>query len=132
MAGFYLRLDSNAIDRVVEDSTDAALEAAARTTANRARINLSAAGRNNTGRLAQSIQARRAGPFEWTVGSFLEYAIYQEEGVRGPIYPKRAKVLRFKPKGASSFVFARYTKGFAGVHYLRDAYNALTEADFQP
>lgn len=129
--GAYIRLDSGAIARLLEDSSDDALESAARITANRAHINLAAAGRG-AGDLAHSIQPRKAGPFQWTVGSFLEYAIYQEEGVRGPVYPRRAKVLRFKPKGASSFVFARFTKGFPGVHYLRDAYNALREADFRP
>lgn len=130
--GAYIRLDHGAIQRLVEDSSDAALESAATVTANRARINLSNKGRHSTGRLGQSIQARKAGPFQWTVGSFLEYAIYQEEGVRGPVYPRRAKVLRFKPKGASQFVFARFTKGFPGAHYLRDAYQSLTEADFRP
>lgn len=130
--GAYIRLDNGAIRRLVEDSSDDALESAARVTANRARINLSSKGRNSTGRLGQSIQARKAGPFQWTVGSFLEYAIYQEEGVRGPVYPRRARVLRFKPKGALSFVFARSTKGFPGAHYLRDAYRALSEKDFRP
>lgn len=125
-------LDSAALARVVEDAADASLEAAAGVTVNRARINLAAAGRRDTGALAQSIQARRETAFRWTVGSFLHYAIYQEEGVRGPIYPRRAKFLRFKPKGATSFVFARSVRGFPGAHYLRDAAQALTEQDFVP
>ncbi|MDQ8708202.1 HK97 gp10 family phage protein [Streptomyces sp. LHD-70] len=58
------------------------------------------------------------------IGSTLDYALYQEEGTgiygpRGtPIRPKRAKYLRFKPKGARGFVFAKQVRGSRAHHYL--------------
>ncbi|MFC8124439.1 HK97 gp10 family phage protein [Streptomyces sp. NPDC057302] len=58
------------------------------------------------------------------IGSTLDYAIYQEEGTgiygpKGtPIRPKRGKYLRFKPKGARGFVFAKSVRGSRAHHYL--------------
>ena len=80
-----------------------------------------AEGRINTGAMVQSIESRKVGERTYEVGSRLNYAIYQHEGVKGPIYPRRAKVLRFKPKGGSGFVFARKVSGFKGIHFLTRA-----------
>lgn len=84
-----------------------------------------AEGRVDTGALVQSIETRRVGSAGHTVtyevGSRLDYAIYQHEGVRGPVLPRTAKVLRFKPSGSSKFVFARQTKGFRGIYFLTRA-----------
>lgn len=102
---------------------------AAQTTQRRARANIAAAGRVNSGALMRSIEIRPTGTMRYSVGSDLPYAIFQEKGI-GPVVPVSAKVLRFKPKGASGFVFAQRTKGFAGAHYMRDAYRSLTMADF--
>lgn len=101
-----------------------------------ARRTLHSTGRVDTGRLANSITADQqvtvtGGVVTARVGSPLHYAIYQHEGVAGPVYPRRAKVLRFKPKGSSSFVFARRTSGFRGVRFLTEAVGRLTPADFK-
>lgn len=128
----FLRLNRPAIGAMLQNTAGAAVRQAAYVTRGRARANLQAAGRNATGRLMSSIDAREAGPFQWTVGSPLHYAIYQEEGVAGPVYPVRAKVLRFRSKQTGQIVFARSTRGFPGAHYLRDAYRALSAADFIP
>lgn len=50
------------------------------------------------------------------VYSRLPYVIYQHEGTgvyagRGPIRPKRANYLKFKPKGSNKFVYAKQVKG---------------------
>lgn len=61
------------------------------------------------------------------IGTNLQYGLYQElgTGVYGPkhrrIRPKRAKFLRFKPKGSKDFVFARSVAGSPAHHYLRRA-----------
>ena len=102
---------------------------AAQTTQRRARANLARSGRINTGALTQSIDIRVTGPMRYSIGSDLPYAIYQEKGI-GPVYPVRAKALRFKPKGSNVFVFAQRTRGFEGAHYMRKAYRSLTVADF--
>lgn len=100
----------------------------------RAKMNLTAAGRIDTGALRQSIVSERyrnsTSRVTYLVGSELEYARWQEEGVRGPIYPRRARVLRFKPKGSSAFIFRPKVSGFSGAHYLRDALNELNMNDF--
>lgn len=91
--------------------------------------------RVDTGALMQSIKSERvshgASGVRYQVGSDLAYAILQEKGVQGPIYPRRARVLRFKPKGATTFVFARSVKGFEGIHFLKRAVDSLTPRDFE-
>lgn len=94
-----------------------------------ARAALTTAGRIDTGRLRNDIRVstvRRSGRnLEVSVGTDLDYGIYQHEGVDGPVYPRRAKVLRFKPKGSSTFVFAQRVRGFEGVPYLTIGLEAL-------
>lgn len=61
------------------------------------------------------------------IGSRLKYAlpVHEGTGIYGPtgapITPRRAKVLRFKPAGASEFVFAPSVKGVKGRPFLREA-----------
>lgn len=129
--GAYVRLDRSATAAMVARNVDAANELAAYYTRDRAKGNIVAKGRVDTARLWASIEARRVSPFQWTVGSPLHYAKFQEEGVRGPVLPVRAKVLRFKPKGSTQFVFARRTKGFPGAFFLRDALRRLSPRDFR-
>lgn len=54
------------------------------------------------------------------VGSAMPYMRYQETGT-GPIFPRRAQALRFKPKGANFFVFAKKTRGVPATHWLSKA-----------
>lgn len=103
-------------------------------TRDRARTNLANAGRSGHGILMASIivspQIMHLGNLLMVeVGSPLFYAIYQEKGI-GPVVPVKAKVLRFQPKGSSTYVFASRTKGFPGAYYLTRAIRSLTVADF--
>lgn len=103
----------------------------------RARQNITSAGRVDTGKLRNSIRVERAtasrpGFVRYQVGSDLLYAIFQEEGTQGPIVPRRAKVLRFQPKGSSAYVFRPRVSGIQGIHYLTRALSTLTLADFYP
>lgn len=111
----------------------AAARGAARAREGAKRI-LTSEGRVDTGALRQSIRSEKvrqdSSAITYQIGSNLPYAIYQHEGVRGPVRPRRAKVLRFTPKGGGSPVFARQTKGFRGVPFLTDALKALTLDDF--
>jgi hypothetical protein len=100
----------------------------------RAKMNITSAGLVDTGALRSSIVARRmrggkAGVW-YEVGSDLPYSIFQHEGTRSPIVPRRAKVLRFTPKGGGAFVFAKQVRGVTGTPYLTDALRSLTNADF--
>lgn len=100
----------------------------------RAKMNITAAGLVDTGALRAGIVARRmrggrAGVW-YEVGSDLPYSIFQHEGTRSPIVPRRAKVLRFTPSGGGAVVFARQVRGVKATPYLTDALRALTMADF--
>jgi hypothetical protein len=61
------------------------------------------------------------------VGSRAFYArwVHEGTGVFGPykqrIFPRRAKMLRFMPKGSGTFIFRYSVAGQKGVKYLKDA-----------
>lgn len=122
--------------RILEHQTvPQAVWRAASKVRDRAKMNVTNAGRVDTGAMRNSIVGRRLrrGSGVWyEVGSPLEYAIYQHEGVTGPVLPRRATLLRFKPSGSSTFVFAKQTAGFEGVPFLTDALHSLTVNDFTP
>jgi len=82
-----------------------------------------------------SIGNQRRGPAglitTYEVGSPLKIVDWQEDGV-GPIFPRKAKALRFQPRGKSFYVFCMSTKGIPAHHFMRSAYNALSVRDFLP
>jgi hypothetical protein len=101
----------------------------------RAKVNITKAGRVETGAMRNSIVGRRmrggkAGVW-YEVGSDLPYAIFQHEGTKGPIVPRRAKVLRFKGAGGS-YVFPKQVRGVTAAPFLTDALKSLTVNDFTP
>lgn len=82
----------------------------------------------DTGKGAESInsEVRVKGKYVvGTIGTPIRYMKYQEIGT-GPIYPKKAQALRFRPKGAPFFVFAKKTKGVPAQHYLLDSLKQVT------
>jgi hypothetical protein len=101
-----------------------------------AKREITAQGRVDTGKLRQSIESTRVRETPtsvvYEVGSRLAYAILQHEGTRGPIVPRRAKVLRFKPKGGSAFVFAHKVRGVTPSKFLTKALTRLKFSDFLP
>lgn len=123
-------LDRRLLNPYLMQVTDASASRAARAATIRARVRAP----YRTGTLAKSIVARRTvntpDLTSYMIGSNVDYAGFQEEGVLHRIYPRKAKALRFKPKGSNVFVFAKSTRGVPAVHYLRDAANTLTLADF--
>lgn len=101
----------------------------------RAKANVGKMGRVDTGAMRNSIVGRRmrggkAGVW-YEVGSDLPYAIFQHEGTRTPIVPRRAKVLRFKGQGGS-YVFPKQVRGVTAAPFLTDALKTLTVGDFTP
>lgn len=113
-----------------------AVSKAAGRTRDRAKQNITTAGRVDTGAMRQSVnnQQIRQTPTSVTqrvatnVGKYPEY---QEKGTGpGRIYPKRAKVLRFKPKGGGAFIFATSVAPVKGAHFMRKALQQLRITDF--
>ena len=68
---------------------------------------------------------------EYEVGSPLKIVDWQEMGV-GPIYPRKAKALRFQPRGRSYFIFVKSTKGIPEHRFIRAALRQLTARDCIP
>lgn len=71
-----------------------------------------------------------AGTLAVRVGTnvYYGYWIHEGTGLFGPrhqrIYPKRARYLRFKPKGAKKFVYRRSVAGIKPNRYLTHALHA--------
>lgn len=130
----HVNLSAAKIKKHVGHATEESVERASGRIRDRARRNLRAADRHRTGALGRSIKVTKMATStpmkpKFRVGTNLQYGRYQEWGI-GPVVPKRAKVLRFKPKGSNTFVFAMRTRGFKGAHFMRDAYRATTKKDF--
>ncbi len=103
--------------------------------ANQAKRNLSRPPqRVDTGRLRGSIKWRVitiAGGYPgvrvWTDVHYARY-VHDGTGLYGPkgqwIYPKRARFLRFQPKGSAGYVYARRVRGMRPNNFLADALSA--------
>lgn len=132
----HIRWNEAEFRRILEQQTvPQAVWRAAGKVRDRAKVNITRAGQVDTGAMRNSLVGRRvrggkAGVW-YEVGSDLKYAIYQHEGTKGPIRPRRATVLRFKG-GSGSFVFAKQVRGVTGSHFLTDALRTLTVNDFVP
>jgi hypothetical protein len=78
----------------------------------------------DSGRLRASIEVEpRTGPGgrpEVRVGTNVAYAWVHHQG-RGPVYPVRARALRFRPKGSRRFIFRRSVGPAEGTFFLRRA-----------
>lgn len=117
-----ITLDQKAIDRLKAPGGD--VDTFTRRVAARARdtakMNLTADGSVDTGRLRNSVQyqrfpsARRA--VNYQVGTNLDYGIFLEKGTRDH-GPRTAKVLRFKGK-SGQFVFAKRVRGIRATRWL--------------
>lgn len=128
-----VKLDKRVIDGMLADVTDASAGRAARRIADRTKQNIVSSGRVRSGRMRDSIRSRRVSHTNvqttYEVFSDVPYTIWQEEGI-GPVTPVKAKVLRFKPRGANVFIFRPRTKGFKGAHFFRRARASITLDDF--
>lgn len=124
-------LDNRKMQDVVGRLTNRAMTRGADAAVSRAKQNAPV----RTGNLQRSIirsSVVSRGFMRWNVQIFTElpYAIYQEKGTRGA-RPVNAKVLRFKPKGSNTFVFAMKTGPVPATRFMERALNSVTTADFR-
>jgi Bacteriophage HK97-gp10, putative tail-component len=104
----------------------------------RTKRNITNRGRVDTGKMRQSvdyhIKTQNAHEVVAEVGIYTAYANWQEQGTAGAgagwIYPRRAKVLRFKGKGAAGYTFAKRVRGVKPMNALKDAIESLSDSDF--
>jgi hypothetical protein len=130
-----VRIDHLAIRRVVNEpggEVDLAVRRMAGKVRDRAKQNLTRDGSVDTGRLRNSVVSQRLpsgrNSVVYEVGTDVFYGIFLERGTRDH-GPRRARVLRFKPKGSSSFVFARRVRGIRATRWLSRALRSLTIND---
>lgn len=130
-----IKFDHDTIRKSAIRTSDESALRAARIARARARAAARRKGRIDTGEMIRSIGYQRRGEpslqTTYEVGSPLKYLDWQEDGTK-PIVPVRAKVLRFKPKGSGVFIFAMRTRGVPAGHFMKEARNAITQADFLP
>lgn len=102
---------------------------AARRAGQRVRANIVSSGRVHTGRMLKSVRVEPAGKARWKVVNYVPYAKFQEFGTRahGPV---TAQFLRFKPKGATAFVFAKRVRGVTAARFFEKAMRSLTIKDW--
>jgi len=133
-----VKLNRRALATVVSTAADESAYKGAQAARGRTMSNIIRLGRIDTGKMIQGMQVRRApelaakfGPngSAYTVSSSATYTIYQEKGTR-PYASPPGKVMVFKPKGSSTFVFATKRRGVKAGHFLRDAVRASRLADF--
>lgn len=130
------RIDSNAIPEVLQNLVVPGVQKAAGKVRDDAKAIITAAGRVDKGTMRNATQAETArvtgNKVVGRVVNDADHAIYQHEGTRGPILPRRARVLRFTPKGGGGFVYARQVRGVEGIKFLTKALEQLRASDFRP
>lgn len=127
MGGVRLRINQAAMTAELNKVTRKAALRGARSAQKKVRNNMRM--RRRTGRMIDSVHMRPVGANRYRIYSLLFYTTYQEHGI-GPVTPKKAKVLRFKPKGSSTFVFATRTRGFKGGFFFKRAVTSMKVSDF--
>ena len=109
-----------------------AMTQAGATTRDRAKLNITAAGRVDTGQLRNQVESEvvlRGQEVVARVVSRAAHTMYVHDGTSGPIVPRRARVLRFKPRGAAAFVFTPQVDGIKATPFLTDALSELSIND---
>lgn len=135
MARVRLKLNKQSINMQVGNMATQSARKAAERTKLRVQANIARKGRINTGKMHDGIRVRKLNssrPMKprFSVASHQPYTKYQESGVK-PFGPKRAQYLRFKPKHSSTYVFAKWVRGFPPGHFFRDALRSLSLKDFR-
>lgn len=136
------RIDRQAVTRLVQGRGSPVYDAVQRGTnraRDRAKIEVTAAGRVDTGYLRNQIQSDVRVTGSRVIGKVTSHAPYSRfvhggtgiYGPRGrPIVPRRARYLRFKPKGSATFVFTKSVKGMRPTPFMQRALDKVSIRDF--
>lgn len=128
-----LHLDPKSMEIVVGSASKAAVEKAASQVRYAAQANITSAGRVDTGELRDRIDVEEipSDPMHpaFAVTARARHAIFNELGTKGA-QAKPGKFLRFTI--GSRVIYAKKVKGIKGIHFMRNALESLTPADFDP
>lgn len=126
-------LDMTAVDQWIATHVGAGVQRAAGAVRDHAKDNLTAAGRVDTGTLRRAVSAEtavvRGRRVSARVVSEQPYAKFIHDGTVGPIVPRRARVLRFTPRGGP-VVYRPQVRGISATPYLTDALRQLRTSDY--
>lgn len=135
-----VNVDQAALRAWIETEVAGGVLAAAGRVRDQAKAVITAAGRVDTGQMRNAIVAEvnrtEGNAVVGRVTAESEHAAYQHEGTPAEIVPRRAKVLRFRPRGSSTFVFAPSVRGIHPANptkplpFLTMALDRLTPGDF--
>ena len=134
MMASKINLDPGKVNAVVGAQAKQAARRAAEATADRVRANIKAMGLVDTGELlagvvvVQSRDSTVEHP-KYQVVSTAKHTRFLEFGTRAH-GPTTAKFLRFKPKGSSTFVFAKWVRGVRAYGFMRKAFQQVRTSDF--
>lgn len=134
------KLDQAAAQRAMARLGSAAVTRAGGRVRDAAKANVTAAGRVDTGQMRNGITAAaprvQGSKASVTVTSTAEHSRAQHDGTGifgpsgRPIVPRRARVLRFRPKGSATFVFAPSVRGVKGTPFMADALKRISPRDY--
>lgn len=128
-----VKIDHPKLQAEVSRMSEQALRRAANTSEARMKAILVSEDLINTGKLVGSIKADPISgnyPEHYVlIGTPLPYAKYTEYGTRahGPV---TAQALRFKPKGASAYVFAKWVRGITPYRWAQKTLDMVRPSDF--
>lgn len=119
--------------RVIGEIVDDAAYRAAQRVRGRAMSNIRSLGRVDTGEMIRGLQVRKTGAAslwpQYTVTSTARHTGWQEDGTRAH-GPRTADFMVFQIRGAGPVIFAKWVRGVTPGHFMRNAMNAATPADF--
>jgi hypothetical protein len=132
-ASLNIKIDANAVRRVVGRSVTVTASHGARVAAARAQNNIKVTGRVDSTAMyrGMTIEQVTSDPMRaaYLVYTPVPYAIFQELGTRAH-GPKRAPRMVFKPKGQQMFVFAKWVRGVEPAYFMTNALKSLSVKDF--
>lgn len=130
-----VRIDYGKMQAVVGNISKASVHRAGNRARERYQTNIRNAGLRDTGKLEGSVKmvdAPSGGLMRprVAVGTPVSYAKYHEYGTRAH-GPRRAKYLRFKPKGSAKFVFTKWVRGVRPQRFALNALAQMRPTDFE-
>ena len=127
------RIDTRGVEEFVADQLAPSVQRAAGAVRDYAKDNLIAAGRVDIGTLLRGVTAEtskvRGREVVARVVSEQPCARFIHDGTRGPIRPRRARVLRFVGR-SGAMVYTPTVKGISATPYLTDALKQVKPSDF--
>jgi hypothetical protein len=128
-----VRIDKAKLEAAVSAMSQKAVMKGADAYRGRVRHEIAASGRVRTGAMMENIAVRPLPPSKGIARAVVvpqaEHFVYQERGTGGS-QAKPGGVLRFMPKGASVFVFAKRVRGVSAGNFLAKARLKMKIEDF--